>query len=62
MALNRSVMNVAIATVADELGATVSGVQGAITTAYTLVMAALMITGGKELIGRTRAFAIGSVI
>jgi EmrB/QacA subfamily drug resistance transporter len=63
MTLDSSVMNVSIATVAADVGTTVSGIQGAI-TAYTLVMAALMITGGKigALIGRKRAFAIGCVI
>jgi MFS family permease len=44
MALDTSVMNVSIATVAKDVGTTVTGIQGAI-TAYTLVMAALMITG-----------------
>jgi MFS family permease len=63
MTLDSSVMNVSIATVAKDVGTTVTGIQGAI-TAYTLVMAALMITGGKVggLIGRKRAFAIGCVI
>lgn len=63
MALDSSVMNVSIATVADDVGATVTGVQGAI-TAYTLVMAMFMIPGGKvgALIGRKRAFMIGCVI
>src|SRR4051812_22369306 len=63
MTLDSSVMNVSIATVAKDVGTTVTGIQGAI-TAYTLVMAALMITGGKigGLIGRKRAFAIGCVI
>jgi MFS family permease len=63
MTLDSSVMNVSIATVAKDVGTTVTGIQGAI-TAYTLVMAALMITGGKigALIGRKRAFAIGCVI
>ncbi len=63
MTLDSSVMNVSIATVADDLGTTVTGIQGAI-TAYTLVMAALMITGAKvgAIIGRKRAFAIGCVI
>ncbi|HEY5835555.1 MFS transporter [Streptomyces sp.] len=60
MALDCSVMNVSIATVADDVGSTVTGIQGAI-TAYTLVMAMLMIPGGKvgALIGRRRAFTIG---
>jgi MFS family permease len=63
MTLDSSVMNVSIATVAKDVGTTVSGIQGAI-TAYTLVMAALMLTGAKigALIGRKRAFAIGLVI
>ncbi|MFC9429495.1 MFS transporter [Streptomyces sp. NPDC056987] len=63
MALDSSVMNVSIATVADDVGTTVTGIQGAI-TAYTLVMAMLMIPGGKvgELIGRKRAFMIGCVV
>ena len=56
-------MNVSIATVADDLGTTITGIQTAITL-YTLVMATLMITGGKigAIIGRRRAFAIGCVI
>jgi EmrB/QacA subfamily drug resistance transporter len=63
MTLDSSVMNVSIATVAKDVGTTVSGIQGAI-TAYTLVMACLMITGAKigAMIGRKRAFAIGCVI
>lgn len=63
MALDSSVMNVSIATVAEDVGTTVTGVQGAI-TAYTLVMAMFMIPGGKAgaLIGRKRAFMIGCVI
>ncbi|MER8183069.1 MFS transporter [Kitasatospora sp. NPDC094015] len=63
MALDSSVMNVSIATVADDVGTTVTGIQGAI-TAYTLVMAMFMIPGGKvgAIIGRRRAFMIGSVI
>lgn len=63
MALDSSVMNVSIATVADDVGTTVTGIQGAI-TAYTLVMAMFMIPGGKvgALIGRKRAFMIGCCI
>jgi EmrB/QacA subfamily drug resistance transporter len=63
MTLDTSVMNVSIATVAKDVGTTITGIQGAI-TAYTLVMAALMITGAKigAIIGRKRAFAIGCVI
>jgi len=63
MTLDSSVMNVSIATVASDLGTTVSGIQTAITL-YTLVMATLMITGGKigATIGRRRAFSIGCII
>jgi EmrB/QacA subfamily drug resistance transporter len=63
MALDSSVMNVSIATVADDLGTTITGIQTAIVL-YTLVMAMLMVTGGKvgSIIGRKRAFMIGCVI
>ena len=60
MTLDSSVMNVSIATVAKDVGTTVTGIQTAITM-YTLVMASLMITGGRmgQILGRKRAFAIG---
>lgn len=63
MTLDSSVMNVSIATVAADVGTTVTGIQTAITL-YTLVMASLMITGGRigQIIGRKRAFGIGCVI
>ena len=63
MTLDSSVMNVSIATVAEDVGTTVTGIQGAI-TAYTLVMAMLMIPGAKvgALVGRKRAFMVGCVI
>jgi len=63
MALDTTVMNTAIATVARDLDTTVTGIQTAITL-YTLVMASLMITGGKvgEILGRKRAFTIGCVV
>jgi MFS family permease len=63
MTLDSSVMNVSIRQVAADLDTTVTGVQTAITL-YTLVMASLMITGGKvgAIIGRRRAFAIGLVV
>ena len=53
MTLDSSVMNVSIATVAQDVGTTVTGIQTAITL-YTLVMASLMITGGKigQILGR----------
>jgi MFS family permease len=63
MMLDSSVMNVSMATVADDLGTSITGIQTAITL-YTLVMAAFMVTGGKigQILGRSRAFAIGCVI
>ncbi|HEY3090388.1 MAG TPA: MFS transporter [Jatrophihabitantaceae bacterium] len=63
MTLDSSVMNVSITTVAKDVGTTVTGIQSAITL-YTLVMAMLMIPGGKvgSLIGRRRAFSIGCLI
>lgn len=63
MTLDSSVMNVSMATVAADLDTTITGIQTAITL-YTLVMATLMITGGKigTIVGRRRAFALGLVI
>ncbi len=46
MTLDSSVMNVSMATVAQDVDTTITGIQTAITL-YTLVMASLMITGGK---------------
>ena len=63
MTLDSSVMNVSMPTVAADLGTTITGIQTAITL-YTLVMATLMITGGKlgTIMGRRRAMGIGLVI
>src|SRR4051794_40528296 len=63
MTLDSSVMNVSIADVAEDVGTDITGIQTAITL-YTLVMAMLMIPGGKlgSLMGRKRAFALGCVI
>jgi MFS family permease len=63
MTLDSSVMNVSIATVAADVGTDVTGIQTAITL-YTLVMASLMITGGKigAILGRKKAFLLGCVI
>ena len=63
MMLDSSVMNVSMATVAKDVHTNITGIQTAITL-YTLVMASLMITGGKvgQIVGRKRAFAIGCVI
>ncbi|NKY89726.1 MFS transporter [Nocardia veterana] len=63
MTLDSSVMNVSMATVASDIGTTITGIQTAITL-YTLVMASLMVTGGKvgSILGRRRAFGVGLVI
>jgi MFS family permease len=60
MVLDSSVMNVSISQIVDDLDTTIQGVQLAI-TAYTLVMAALMLAGAKlgDILGRDRTFAIG---
>jgi MFS family permease len=56
-------MNVAITTIAKDLGTTVAGVQTAITL-FTLTMAALMIPGSKlsDIWGRKRCFAPGLIV
>jgi MFS family permease len=63
MLLDSSVMNVAIAKVAKDVGTTVTGIQTAITM-YTLVMAMFMVTGGKlgSMFGRKRIFMIGCIV
>lgn len=63
MTLDSSVMNVSMATVAQDLGTPITGIQTAITL-YTLVMASLMITGGKvgAILGRRRTFGLGLVV
>ena len=63
MVLDQSVMNVSISQLVEDFDTTVSTIQGVITL-YCLVMALLMLTGGKlgDIIGRRRAFAIGLII
>jgi EmrB/QacA subfamily drug resistance transporter len=63
MVLDSSVMNVSISQIVADLDTTIQGVQLAI-TAYTLVMAALMLAGAKlgDIIGRDKTFAIGLAI
>ncbi|MGW4929307.1 MFS transporter [Agromyces sp. NPDC004153] len=63
MVLDSSVMSVSISQLVEEFDTTVSMIQLAITL-YALVMAALMLTGGKigDLFGRLRIFRIGLVI
>jgi MFS family permease len=56
-------MNVAIGSIAKDLGTTVAGVQTAITL-FTLTMAALMIPGSKltDIWGRKRCFVAGLIV
>src|SRR6201986_1166615 len=56
-------MNVAISSIAKDLGTTVAGVQTAITL-FTLTMAALMIPGSKltDIWGRKRCFVAGLIV
>ena len=56
-------MNVAIGSIAKDLGTTVSGVQTAITL-FTLTMAALMIPGSRltDIWGRKRCFVAGLIV
>src|SRR3954453_2805500 len=63
MVLDSTVMNVSISQVVADLDSSVPEVQLAI-TAYTLVMAAFMLTGAKfgDIWGRRRAFAIGLAV
>jgi MFS family permease len=63
MVLDSSVMNVSISQIVADLDTTIQGVQLAI-TAYTLVMASLMLAGAKlgDILGSGRAFAIGLAI
>jgi EmrB/QacA subfamily drug resistance transporter len=63
MVLDQSVMNVSISQLVADFDTTVTTIQ-AVITLYALVMAALMLTGGKlgDLLGRRRVFVIGLVI
>jgi MFS family permease len=63
MTLDSSVMNVSITQIVADLNTSIQGVQAAITL-YTLVMAALMLSGAKlgDILGRNRIFAIGLAI
>lgn len=63
MVLDSTVMNVSMSQVAADLNTSITGMQTAITL-YALTMAALMMTGGKlgDILGRRRAFKIGSVV
>src|SRR3569833_984189 len=60
LVVDTSLMNVSIASVVEDVGTTVSGVQGA-SALEALVSAAFILIGSKigDLIGRKRAFVIG---
>jgi MFS family permease len=60
LVVDTSLMNVSISSVVEDVGATVSGVQGAIAL-EALVSAAFILIGSKiaDLIGRKRAFILG---
>src|SRR6185437_12426091 len=63
MVLDQAVMNVSISQLVDDFDTEVTTIQ-AVITLYSLVMAALMIAGGKvgDIWGRRRAFRIGHLI
>jgi len=63
MVLDQAVMNVAISQLVEDFDTTVTTIQ-AVIALYALVMAGLMLTGGKlgDLFGRRRVFAIGLVV
>ena len=63
MVLDQAVMNVSISQLVDDFDTEVTTIQ-AVITLYSLVMAALMIAGGKmgDIWGRRRAFGVGLVI
>jgi EmrB/QacA subfamily drug resistance transporter len=63
MVLDQAVMNVSISQLVADFDTDVTTIQGVITF-YALVMATLMITGGRigDIIGRRRAFSVGLLI
>lgn len=63
MVLDSTVMNVSISAVVKDLNTSISAMQMAITF-YTLTMASFMLLGGKlgDVLGRKKAFLIGSVV
>jgi MFS family permease len=63
LVIDTTIMNVSISTLIKDFNTDVTTVQSAITL-YALVMASLMITGGKigDIIGRKKAFRLGLVI
>lgn len=61
--IDTTIMNVSISVLVEDLNTTVTGIQAAISI-YAMVMASLMLVGGRlsDVIGSKRAFLIGLII
>ena len=61
--LDNTVVNVALPSIQDDLGASLGGLEWVV-NAYTLTFAVLLITGGRlgDIFGRRRLFLIGVVV
>src|SRR3954451_14742678 len=61
--LDNTVVNVALPSIEDDLGATLSGLEWTV-NAYTLTFAVLLVTGGRlgDIFGRRRMFLFGVVV
>ncbi|HEY1359822.1 MAG TPA: MFS transporter [Thermoleophilaceae bacterium] len=61
--LDNTVVNVALPSIEDDLGATLSGLEWTV-NAYTLTFAVLLVTGGRlgDIFGRRRMFLAGVVV
>jgi len=61
--LDNTVVNVALPSIQDDLGATLSGLEWTV-NAYTLAFAVLLVTGGRlgDILGRRRMFLFGVVV
>jgi EmrB/QacA subfamily drug resistance transporter len=61
--LDNTVVNVALPSTQDDLGATLSGLEWTV-NAYTLAFAVLLVTGGRlgDILGRRRMFLFGVVV
>ena len=61
--LDNTVVNVALPSIQDDLGASLSGLEWTV-NAYTLTFAVLLVTGGRlgDIFGRRRMFLFGVVV
>jgi EmrB/QacA subfamily drug resistance transporter len=61
--LDNTVVNVALPSIQDDLGATLSGIEWTV-NAYTLTFAVLLVTGGRlgDIFGRRKMFLFGVVV